>query len=396
MKKVNKHQYGGVVTKTISLPEVRVYGHKPSTFDKFLSWLKNATLGAAIAENPAVATASGWHIDSETGKVSQHYPTKEERQLGNNLAVISAFSPTNPETAIIGAGVRKITPIILKAASKVKQEIPYLFPKAKLYSDNSTVNAYATPARRYNLSDKILTTRKASNVREAVRFTMSGKREAEEYINNPIVQQSIQHNNEILKRLQKGKETYPTYNVKTKSTASSKILPRDKFNDYIDLKHSNSPGKDPNNIGGVYNKYEDEVVLPSDVGGSTPFHEYLHSLGYGEHPIIRWKSQFLFDRHKNIPPYYIDSGETAVHSAQYGKDLGLKVGQPYPGDEAFDALIQEKGLYGAPFYFKRDTHKARKRFWNAITGRYFAFPLGIGVGFTQFQKGNNQATNTSL
>lgn len=35
-----------------------------------------------------------------------------------------------------------------------KSEIKYLFPKARLYSDNPAVNAYATLARRYNLPDK--------------------------------------------------------------------------------------------------------------------------------------------------------------------------------------------------------------------------------------------------
>lgn len=96
MRKVKRNQYGGVVTKTINLPEVIVYGHKPSTFDKFLSWLKNATLGAAIAESPAVATASGWHIDSKTGKVSQHAPTESERQLGDNLFAIGETAITAP------------------------------------------------------------------------------------------------------------------------------------------------------------------------------------------------------------------------------------------------------------------------------------------------------------
>lgn len=157
-KKKKKYQQGAKVdlgeVRTVTLPEVVVTGHKPSAFDKILGWLKNATLGAAIVENPAVATASGWSIDSKTGKVSQHSPTQAERQLGDNLAVISTFSPTNPGTAIIDAGVRKIAPIILKAASKVKQETPYLFPKAKFYSDNSLVNMYATLARRYNLPDK--------------------------------------------------------------------------------------------------------------------------------------------------------------------------------------------------------------------------------------------------
>lgn len=44
--------------------------------------------------------------------------------------------------------------LVRKIITGVGEEIPYLFPKAKLYSDNSLVNAYATLARRYNLPDK--------------------------------------------------------------------------------------------------------------------------------------------------------------------------------------------------------------------------------------------------
>lgn len=39
---------------------------------KWLQRLSNATIKAAIAENPAVATASGWTINNKTGEAQQN------------------------------------------------------------------------------------------------------------------------------------------------------------------------------------------------------------------------------------------------------------------------------------------------------------------------------------
>ena len=46
------------------------------------------------------------------------------------------------------------TPKAIKGGITVAKELPYLFPKTRLYSDNPVVNAYATLARRYDLPDK--------------------------------------------------------------------------------------------------------------------------------------------------------------------------------------------------------------------------------------------------
>lgn len=62
----------------------------------FLNWLKNAVIGASVAEDPAVTAASGWH--NEDGQWRQNR-TKADEQLGNNLSVLSTFSPTHPLTA---------------------------------------------------------------------------------------------------------------------------------------------------------------------------------------------------------------------------------------------------------------------------------------------------------
>lgn len=70
------------------------------------NWFVRATLGSAIADNPAVATASGWTQDNNGNYVQR--PTPETNKLADNLAIISTTSPTNPasvlgEKAIQGA-----------------------------------------------------------------------------------------------------------------------------------------------------------------------------------------------------------------------------------------------------------------------------------------------------
>ena len=61
-------------------------------------------------------------------------------------------------SADVNLAIDLLTPFGPKGISKgynlASRELKYLFPKTKLYSDNSIINAYATLARRYNLPDK--------------------------------------------------------------------------------------------------------------------------------------------------------------------------------------------------------------------------------------------------
>ena len=77
-----------------------------------------------MAENPAVMTASGWK-QGENGNWKQER-TPESDKLADNLAVISTFSPTNPETAII----EKAAKSAIKYGTKVVGR--YMFANTKL------------------------------------------------------------------------------------------------------------------------------------------------------------------------------------------------------------------------------------------------------------------------
>lgn len=110
-KPVGAHPMGGVSGNDL-FPQVNF---------EIPRWFTNATINAAVAENPAVATASGWTQD-ENGNWVQR-PTPETDRLANNLAEISLMSPTNPVTATIDGGIRlglKTVPYFTRFTQGVK------------------------------------------------------------------------------------------------------------------------------------------------------------------------------------------------------------------------------------------------------------------------------------
>lgn len=83
----------------LQLPDIEIISSQPKQ-----NWFTRATLGAMIAENPAVAAASGWIQDSNGDYIQK--PTKESEQLATHIATLSTFSPTNP-SYIIGNQILK-------------------------------------------------------------------------------------------------------------------------------------------------------------------------------------------------------------------------------------------------------------------------------------------------
>lgn len=62
-----------------------------NSINYFLNQIKNVLIGASVAENPAVATASGWKQDEDGNWVQKQ--DKDTKKLSKNLAVLSTTSP---------------------------------------------------------------------------------------------------------------------------------------------------------------------------------------------------------------------------------------------------------------------------------------------------------------
>lgn len=161
---------------------------------------------------------------------------------------------------------------------------------------------------------------------------------------------------------------------RTKTPAMKSINTED-----IDVSKTNSPIKDPRNIGGYYNKREHSIYIPSHTRNSsningledTGFHETIHAFGLGEGPSYAWKVKYL-----NLPetksPYWKQTEEIAAHTIQAGQKLGIIPGQPYPGKEAFQALVEKEGLGGIALllYNNAKNNKDYMRLWSLLNGTF--------------------------
>lgn len=71
-----------------------------------MSWFEDAMIGGAVAENPAVMTASGW--TNQAGHWEQK-PSEGSSQLANNLAVLSMLANGEPITDLVSGAAKVIT-----------------------------------------------------------------------------------------------------------------------------------------------------------------------------------------------------------------------------------------------------------------------------------------------
>lgn len=75
--------------------------------------------------------------------------------------------------------------------------------------------------------------------------------------------------------------------------------------------------------------------------------------------------------------YLFEEGEAAANTMELGKRLGLQPGQEYPGRQALEQMLKEFSESGNEHAFitKYLNMKHPKRVWNALTGKYFVYPL---------------------
>lgn len=159
-----------------------------------------------------------------------------------------------------------------------------------------------------------------------------------------------------------------------------KILPRNEFETLININNSNNPNKNIENIGGYYSRTNDQVVLPNTAKSSAAYHEFEHMGQYGltNPEVTRWRIEQLVDPEKtanmtdNAKAYFLSEEEFPVHLRQYGENLGIGIGDPYPGDIEFDKLIEENGIGGASTYVRRATSEEKRLMWRAMNGTLFA------------------------
>lgn len=106
------------------------------------NWFTRATLGAAMADSPAVMTASGWRRNDNGDYVQDKFDDPATNRLADNLGVISSVAQAGP-TLIDDATLlyqvvrhpqqtwRTLSTGIKEAANKLIRRRPKTFPKVE-------------------------------------------------------------------------------------------------------------------------------------------------------------------------------------------------------------------------------------------------------------------------
>lgn len=239
-------------------------------------------------------------------------------------------------------------------------------------SNNVLASIYDNPDQyRGRISDRVIDYMKQ---RKEVGKSLKDSRD---FIQSTAVKNSKETNQRIADRL--GLPRQAEYDLQHKP-----VIYHYKFGQ----KNYNLKGVSPDNVGGYYDRTKKTINLRENyhnlqTAKSIPFHENLHAQGYGSSAVNDWKIQYLIDKDKVMnmskrnKDYFLSSEELPVHTATLGESWGVKPGQSYPGDKAFDEMLYNNGIGGASYYLKYDTPKDKRRFWRTLNGTMFGLSPAI-------------------
>ena len=217
-----------------------------------------------------------------------------------------------------------------------------------------------------------------------------------DYINNPIVQATSEHNRQLFKRLY-GKPQNMIYIDNT----GKKVLAKQRgelLSTSVEEPIKYKFVELPTNDAGTYIRSIDgsgNITIKKGLNNSktklTAFHETLHHGRYGNFDGIIYdiKAEKIYPNNS----YLMAGHEAAANTAEVGRDMGLALGQKYPGRQVFKGMLDNllaKGHY-KDFVIKDaklDTNRDYKRLWDALTGKYFttAGAAATGLNLTNNDK----------
>lgn len=283
--------------------------------------------------------------------------------------------------AALGAGLLLLPNFIEKPLKALKRVGRKVVKAANKYpAKNLEVNL--NPDRSWNM-DKI-----HSDVDK-------GTKEAIDFLESDVKKETDLYNKRLAKRL--GYEHFTPY-PNGAERARVKVTPDYETITYPNGEFAGRVYLDPNPSNDMlqYNKHYN--LHP------TAYHETLHRGYYGmadkdrmpiggnlfEHvkrktntrDFYNFKTKKLLVPENEAPDlathkYLFEEGEAAANTMELGKRLGLQPGQEYPGRQALEQMLKEFSESGNEHAFitKYLNMKHPKRVWNALTGKYFVYPL---------------------
>ena len=217
-----------------------------------------------------------------------------------------------------------------------------------------------------------------------------GEQSAWDYFGHPVVRKTDEHNRQLYKKIYKNDDL--------------KDITEKRIDEYV----QNNPDiyliSDPKDFSaGSLSKDRQKLLFNASMPQSkenainTIFHEHRHAGYVGEVPptvknveqgnkFYQMKNSHLYKPAEQIDPnwrdYLLQSSEGYNNALDIGRELGLKLGQKYPGkDNVLKLLKSYRGL--APEVvqaFNLSTTPHVKRVWDAITGQYIWVPAILGGG----------------
>ena len=220
-----------------------------------------------------------------------------------------------------------------------------------------------------------------------------GKEMAAKFFEHPVVQNSYKHNQELAKR----------FGITIPDKQAAEVVKQPVQVNYRKL--------DGNEIAQVSRRYygdpDTEITMdwsyyPIKDLRQAIIHENLHRGWYSaplrpqsmtqsyynntykpEYRFWEWKTKKLLDPKYHNDWYLMDihSGEAGPNFIDLGRDLGLKLGQKYPGYKEVKQMLQNYKGNKSFMIPKLNYSKAGIRHvWDAMTGKYFMIPATIGIG----------------
>lgn len=369
----------------------------------FLNWLKNALIGASVADAPAVATASGWH--NEDGQWRQNRTAADE-QLGQNLDILSTFSRTNPINVMFEGAIGAL---------------PYIINTGKKYGVAMALNNAIRKGPKLSITKQPKIELSVNPVANSPTYD-SSKTIVENFYNNMY--------DELYRQYDIDKQYKMAYDYarstgrqalsnSTKTDAINKGFLSDNsdlefLSGYFKRKPKVTFNSLPKSTVGLYKVSPNEVIIDpaqASINSMVPYHEFLHSLGVGRLPSytgvdtnnyqylltnVTRGNKSLYPRFKRLErdietgtafykdatngifknsarSYIKDPQEAVVHGLEEGAKYGIPPFAPYPGRNVvqkayFDSLkhstseLTESLDTTNPQFFEN--------FWKLLTGNF--------------------------
>lgn len=217
-----------------------------------------------------------------------------------------------------------------------------------------------------------------AEVENVKNILLQGVVDGRNHLNNPVIQRTMQRNEELANRIGSRYISDVTRSAANKPT-NVKITPvnSEEYGSFLSSE-------------GINLNWNRVPYMTNSEISNTGFHEAIHSRFRGNSRLDQLKNDKLFKN--DVIPYLDRAPEGIANSYEVGRAMGLKFGDKYPGLENFKKLINNFSKNGPVMkrgifeQYKLETPRDYKRVWDAITGNYYIQAGTAGILSTSINR----------